>query len=464
MKYDIIFLGGGQAGIFGAYEAITKNENLKILVVDKGQMLEKRVCPKEKLGKCVQCPTCAIIYGVSGAGAFSDSKFNMDYRVGGDVHTVVGKEIVNKTIEDVVKVYNKFGFNEEPTGLKYNAVMEKIKKDCIINDIQLVDTPTMHLGTDGSRKLYTKLVNFLLEKGVEFLVGREVKELIVSDNRVQGVILNNKGQEEKYYSDNIIAGLGRSGAKMMESLCIKHNIKYENGAIDIGVRAEIPDIIMKDINENFYEAKMIYYSRNHRDKMRTFCSNPSGFIAVEKYDDFVLANGHAYKDRKSTNTNLALLCTKKFTKPFNQPFEYAQAIAKMSVMLTGGKIMVQSYSDLKQGRRSTDEKLARLNIIPTTEDYVAGDIALACPQRLLDNIMEFIEVLDKVTPGFASSDLLLYFPEIKFRSTRIEIDENMETSLKGLYAVGDSSGYGSGLNIAAVMGILAVRDVLGKLI
>lgn len=462
MNYDIIFLGGGQAGIFGAYEAIQKDPTKKILIIDKGKMLEKRICPKEKLGKCVNCPVCSIIYGVSGAGAFSDSKFNMDYRVGGDVHTITGKEIVNKTIQDVVKVYNKFGFNEEPTGLKYNAVMENIKRDCIINDIQLVDTPTMHLGTDGSRKLYGKLIEFLKEKGVEFAVERTVESLIVDDNTVKGVVIDNKGKEEKYYAPAIVAGLGRSGAKKMESLCIKHNIKFENGAIDIGVRAEIPDIIMKDINENFYEAKMIYYSRNHRDKMRTFCSNPSGFIAVEKYDDFVLANGHAYKDRKSTNTNLALLCTKKFTKPFNQPFEYAQAIAKMSAMLTGGKIMVQSYSDLKQGRRSTDEKLARLNIIPTTEDYVAGDIALACPQRLLDNIMEFIEVLDKVTPGFASSDLLLYFPEIKFRSTRIEIDKSMETSVKGLYAVGDSSGYGSGLNIAAVMGILAVRDILKK--
>lgn len=460
MKYDIIFLGGGQAGIFGAYEAIEKAPDKKILVIDKGRMLKQRVCPKENLGKCVSCPICSIIYGISGAGAFSDSKFNMDYRVGGDVHVITGKQVVNNTILDVVDVYRKFGFNEEPTGLKYNAVMEKVKRGCIENGIQLVDTPTMHLGTDGSRKLYSKLIEHLLSKGVEFVTERELESLIVEDNQVRGVIVSYKGQEEKYYSDNVVAGLGRSGAKKMMELCQKHNINYENGAIDIGVRAEIPDIIMKEINENFYEAKMIYYSRNYRDKMRTFCSNPSGFIAAEKYDDFILANGHAYKDRKSTNTNLALLCTKKFTKPFNQPFEYATAIAKMSAMLTGGKLLVQSYADLKAGRRTTDERLARLNIVPTTEDYVTGDIALACPQRLLDNIMEFIEVLDKITPGFASGDLLLYFPEIKFRSTRIEIDENMETSMKGLYAVGDSSGYGSGLNIAAVMGMLAVRNIL----
>lgn len=462
MKYDVIFLGGGQAGIFGAYEAIEKKEDLKILIIDKGRMLKQRVCPKEKLGKCVNCPICSIIYGVSGAGAFSDSKFNMDYRVGGDVHTVAGKKLVNDTIKDVVEVYRKFGFNEEPTGLKYNPTMERIKKSCIENGVQLVDTPTMHLGTDGSRKLYSQLIDYLLEKGVEFKTEREIESLIVEDNQVKGVIVTHKGETEEYYSDNIVAGMGRSGAKKMMELCQKHNIKYENGAIDIGVRAEIPDIIMKEINENFYEAKMIYYSRNYRDKMRTFCSNPSGFIAAEKYDDFILANGHAYKDRKSTNTNLALLCTKKFTEPFNQPFEYATAIAKISSMLTGGKLLVQSYADLKEGRRSTEERLERLNIVPTTEDYVAGDIALACPQRLLDNIMEFIEVLDKITPGFASRDLLLYFPEIKFRSTRLEINEHMETSMKGLYAVGDSSGYGSGLNIAAVMGMLAVRDILNK--
>lgn len=464
MKYDIIFLGGGQAGVFGAYEAIEKNNNLKILVLDKGKMLKQRVCPKEKLGNCVKCPTCSIIYGVSGAGAFSDSKFNMDYRVGGDVHILTGKNIVNETIQYIAGVYKKFGFDEKPSGLEYNQTMLDIKKRCIENNVQLVDTPTMHLGTDGSRKLYTEMVEYLLEKGVEFITERNAEDLIIENKKIKGVIVkDNKGNEESYYADNVVVGMGRSGAKKLMEMCEKNGVLYETGAVDLGVRVEIPDLIMKDINENFYEAKMIYYTSRYKDKMRTFCSNPSGFIAVEKHsDDVVLANGHAYKDKKSQNTNLALLCTKTFTEPFKQPFEYATDIARMSSMLTGGKILVQSYGDLKAGRRSTDESIARLNIIPTTEDYVAGDIALACPKRILDNIMEFIEVHDKITPGFASSDLLLYFPEIKFRSTRIGIDSNMETNIKGLYAAGDSSGYGSGLNIAAVMGILAVRDILKK--
>ena len=463
MKYDIIFLGGGQAGIFGAYEAVEKNSDLKVLVVDKGRMLKNRVCPKETLGKCVNCPTCAIIYGVSGAGAFSDSKFNMDYKVGGDVHTVTGKEVVNQTIKDVVSVYRKFGFNEEPSGLKYNTTMEEIKRRCIEHGIQLVDTPTMHLGTDGSRKLYTMLVDHLLEKGVEFATEREVEELIIEDGKIKGAVVSHKGEKETYYADNVVLGMGRSGAHKVMDLCQKHGVNYQDGAIDIGVRVEIPDIIMKEINENFYEAKMIYYTKTYNDKMRTFCSNPSGFIAAEKHAaDVILANGHAYKDKKSTNTNLALLCTKTFTKPFDQPFEYATAIANLSSMLTGGKLLMQSYGDLKLGKRSTDEKLERLNIVPTTTDYVAGDISLACPKRILDNIMEFIEAHDKITPGFASADLLLYFPEIKFRSTRMEIDKNMMTNIEGLYAAGDSSGYGSGLNIAAVMGILAVRHILTK--
>lgn len=460
-QYDILFLGGGQAGVFGAYEAAKKNPNLKIAIIDKGKMLEKRICPKEKLGYCVTCPTCAIIYGVSGAGAFSDSKFNMDYRVGGDVHTVTGKKIVNDTINYVVSIYQDFGFHEEPAGLRYNAVMEEIKRKCIENEVQLVDTPTMHLGTDGSRKLYQKMVEFLLEKKVEFIVDANIKDLLIEDNKIQGVVVERNKQEEKYFSNHVVIAVGRSGAAKMMKFANKHKIAYEVGAIDVGVRAEIPNLVMREINENFYEAKMIYYSKTYGDKIRTFCSNPGGYIAAEKYgEDVILANGHAFKDRKSENTNLALLCTKHFTEPFKEPFEYATAIARMSAMLTGGKLLVQSYRDLKQGQRSTEERMARLNIVPTTEDYVPGDISLACPKRILDNIIEFIEVHDKITPGFASGDLLLYFPEIKFRSTRLDIDENMQTSVEGLYAAGDSSGYGSGLNIAAVMGILAVRGIL----
>lgn len=461
MNYDIIFVGGGQASVFGAYEAVAKDPSKKVLIIDKGRMLKQRVCPKEKTDVCVKCPTCAIIYGVSGAGAFSDSKFNMDYRVGGDVHTVTGKQIVNDTIKYVANIYKEFGFDETPVGLTYNEKMEEIKKKCIVNNVQLVDTPTMHLGTDGSRELYTKLVDVLLEKGVEFATGADIEDLIVEENTVKGVVVSIKGEAKTYNSEKVVMGVGRSGAKKMMKLCQKHNIGYNAGAIDLGVRVEVPDVVMKDVNENFYEAKMVYYTEKYKDKMRTFCSNPSGFIAVEKHsDDVILANGHAYKNKKSTNTNLALLCTKTFTEPFDQPFEYATAIAKMSSMLTSGKILMQSYGDLKAGRRSTEERLSRLNIVPTTEDYVAGDIALACPKRILDNIIEFIEVHDKVTPGFASSDLLLYFPEIKFRSTRVVIDENMETTVKGLYSVGDSSGYGSGLNIAAVMGILAARHII----
>lgn len=460
-KYDIIFIGGGQAGVFGAYEAMLIKPEAKILIVDKGQMLKQRICPKEKLGYCVNCPTCAIIYGVSGAGAFSDSKFNMDYRVGGDVYTVVGKEKVNKTIQYVADIYKDFGFDDEPTGLTYNDEMEKIKLRCIENDIQLVDTPTMHLGTDGSRELYTKLIDKLLEKGVEFSSNTEFEDLIIEDNAIKGVVINVKGEVKEVYSDKVVSALGRSGAKKMMEMCQKHNIGYSAGSVDIGVRVEIPDVVMKTINKNFYEAKMIFYSKKYNDKVRTFCSNPSGFIAAEKHkDDIMLANGHAYKNKKSKNTNLALLCTKSFTEPFNQPFEYASSIARMSAMLTGGKLMCQSYGDLKAGRRSTEERISRLNIVPTTDDYVAGDISLACPKRILDNITEFIEAHDKVTPGFASNDLLLFFPEIKFRSTRMKLKENMETTVSGLYTAGDSSGYGSGLNIAAVMGILAVRDIL----
>ncbi|MGL4393111.1 MAG: NAD(P)/FAD-dependent oxidoreductase, partial [Fusobacteriaceae bacterium] len=380
-----------------------------------------------------------------------------------DVHTVVGKSLVNEVINYTLQIYKHFGFDEKPSGLNFNDTMDKIKRKCIENGIQLVDTPTVHLGTDGSRILYAKLIDDLLGKDVEFLTERDLISFEIAQNKsVTGVKVSHKNKDEIYYSDSIVVGVGRSGSQVFKDICLQQNIKFENGAVDLGVRVEVPDIIMKEINENFYEAKMIYYTKLYRDKMRTFCSNPSGFIAVENHSDNVmLVNGHSYKDIKSTNTNLALLCTKTFTYPFNQPYEYATSIAKMTSMLTGGKILLQSYGDLKVGRRSTDESLARLNIVPSTDDYVAGDISLACPKRILDNIIEFIEAHDRITPGFASNDLLLYFPEIKFRSTRLKIDKNMQTSVKGLYAAGDASGYGSGLNIAAVMGILAVRHILG---
>lgn len=458
--FDIIFVGAGQSAIMGAYEALRINPNLKILLIDKGLMWGDRVEAVTSKNKNILSP---IVYGVGGAGAFSDCKFNLDYRVGGDVFTVAGKQTVDLLIQYTVDLYRELGCTVEAVGGGTNAEISMIKKSCIENNVQLVDTLTMHLGTDGARDLYTLLINTLVNQGVEFAVSAEWQDLIIENNKLIGVIYSQNGETKKALGDKVVVAVGRSGASKMQEIAKNYTIDFEQGGVDVGVRAEIPDIIMQSINDNFYEAKMIYYTQQYKDKMRTFCSNPSGFIAVEKHEDgIVLANGHAYKNRKSVNTNLALLCTQSFTEPFNKPFEYAKSIARMSAMLTGGRILCQSYGDLVAHRRSTEERISRLNITPTIQDYVAGDISLACPKRILDNIIEFIEVHGKITPGFASSDLLLYFPEIKFRSVRLKIDQHMETSLKGLYAAGDSSGYGSGLNQAAVMGILAVRHILNQ--
>ncbi|MGL4394024.1 MAG: NAD(P)/FAD-dependent oxidoreductase [Brevinema sp.] len=459
-QYDIIFVGAGQSAIMGAYEALHKNPNLKVLLLDKGLMWQQRLEAVSSKNRSALSP---IVYGVGGAGAFSDCKFNLDHRVGGDVYTIVGSAIVNQKIQDIVKIYQDLGCSAEAIGGADNPEVSAIKRACIENHVQLVDTQTMHLGTDGARELYTLLIKALQDKGAVFETDAEWKDLIVENNAIQGVVYTKNDQEYKVYASNVLVAVGRSGASYMQDIARQHGIEFLQGSVDVGVRAEIPDIVMKTINENFYEAKMIYYTKSYNDKMRTFCSNPSGFIAVEDHDDgTVLANGHAYKNKKSTNTNLALLCTQTFTEPFNEPFEYAKSIAKMSAMLTGGKVLCQSYGDLMAKRRSTDERLSQLNIVPTTTNYVAGDISLACPKRILDNIIEFIEVHGKITPGFSSADLLLYFPEIKFRSVRLKIDEHMQTSLKGLYVAGDSSGYGSGLNQAAVMGMIAVDHILQK--
>lgn len=458
MSYDIIFIGAGQASLMGAYQALTQNPQCKILLIDKGLNWDERLAAADGRLKADLSP---IVYGVGGAGAFSDGKFNLDYRVGGDVHTITGKDIVDDIIGEVLSIYESLGASGQAIGLNSNAVMDKIKRRCIENRIQLVETPVVHFGTDGSRTLYTAIINFLKSHpNITFHTSAEWEDIMVKDGSVYGVSYNHEGTLKTAEAPAVIVAVGRSGADKMQGIAKKHGIASEDGGVDIGVRAEIPDVVMQDINENYYEAKMVYYTSCHNDKMRTFCSNPSGFVAVEKHESgFVLANGHAYKNKKSVNTNLALLCTQKFTQPFDQPFAYARSIAQMSAMLTGGKVLCQSYADLISGRRSTDQKLARLNIKSTCTQYVAGDISLACPKRILDNIIEFIEVHGRIAPGFASADLLLFFPEIKFRSVRVAIDENMQTSVRGLYAAGDSSGYGSGLNQAAVMGILAVRHI-----
>lgn len=461
MSYDIIYVGTGQSSIMGAYIALKANPKLKILFIDKGLMFDKRIEAVHTKNFKGLSP---IIYGVGGAGAFSDCKFNLDHRVGGDIHIVTGKEIVDDIIEETLNIYRELGCDVEPVSASINPMIDQIRKSCIENHVQLVDTATMHLGTDGARVLYSKLIDFLNSHNVVFQTEVEFLDIIKENNSIVGVVYKKGEEEKKVYAPYVVIAIGRSGASKMESIAKKYAIEFSHGSVDVGVRVETPDIIMKEINENFYEAKMVYYTKYYKDKMRTFCSNPSGFVALEKYDDgIVLANGHAYKNKKSVNTNLALLCTQSFTEPFNEPFEYAKSIARMTSMLTGGKILCQSYGDLKMGRRSTNERLSRLNIKPTLKDFVTGDISLACPKRILDNIMEFIEVHGKIAPGFASSDLLLFFPEIKFRSIRVKINENMETSLNNLYVAGDSSGYGSGLNQAAVMGIIATRDILRKL-
>ena len=461
MNYDIIYVGTGQSSIMGAYIALKENPKLKILFIDKGLMLNERI---EAVSSKSFKGLSPIIYGVGGAGAFSDCKFNLDHRVGGDIHIVTGKDIVDELIEETLNIYRELGCDVEPMNSSMNPMVDHIKKSCIENHVQLVDTATMHLGTDGARILYTKFIDFFNNYNVVFETESEFLDIIKENNSIIGVTYKKDNNEINAYSSYVVVAIGRSGASKMESIAKKYSIEFAHGGVDVGVRVEIPDIIMKDINENFYEAKMVYYTKYYKDKMRTFCSNPSGFVALEKYDDgIVLANGHAYKGKKSVNTNLALLCTQSFTEPFNEPFEYAKSIARMTSMLTGGKILCQSYGDLSVGRRSTSERLSRLNIKPTLKDFVTGDISLACPKRILDNIMEFIEVHGKITPGFASSDLLLFFPEIKFRSVRVKINDKMETSLNNLYVAGDSSGYGSGLNQAAVMGIIATRDILQKL-
>ncbi len=453
MQYDVAIIGGGISGLMIAYKLLEKKEDINIIIIERGKELEKRECPIEKRNsECINCKECSIMNGMAGAGAFSDGKFIISTEYGGKLQEIIGDlkaeqymNMANEILEDCGATKETFEVNDELESL------------CDKNGLGIRKGKVKHFGTESNLKIMGNLIKKLRLKNCKILANSIVSDV---DPRIKEIIVN---ENKKIYAKKIVFAVGRSGSEFLFNWCKKNKIKTFNNNVDLGVRVELKSTIWDKITSIAYDPKIYYKSELYKDETRMFCFNVGGKVVLENTFEIKTVNGHAYKDRKSTNTNLALLCTKKFTEPFNQPFEYATAIAKMSSMLTGGKLLVQSYIDLKAGRRSTDEKLSRLNIVPTTEDYVAGDIALACPQRLLDNIMEFIEVLDKITPGFASGDLLLYFPEIKFRSTRIEITKEMETSIKGLYAAGDSSGYGSGLNIAAVMGILAVRDILTKL-
>lgn len=462
-SYDVIIIGAGPSGIFCAYELIHAKPGLRILMVEKGRRIEERQCPKRKTKVCVGCQPCSITTGFAGAGAFSDGKLSLSPDVGGHLPEILGYEEATRLIQESDRIYLKFGADTNVYGVDKEAEIREIRKKAINANLKLIECPIRHLGTEEGYKIYSRLQEHLLEQGVEMEFNTMVKDILVEDGAAVGVVTD---KEETYRAPEIVSAVGREGADWFAHFCREKQVETEVGTVDIGVRVEVRDEVMDFLNRNLYEAKLVYHTPTFDDKVRTFCTNPSGEVATEYYDDgLAVVNGHAYKskDLKTNNTNFALLVSKNFTKPFKTPIAYGKQIAQLSNMLCDGRIMVQTFGDFRRGRRTTEERLCRNNLIPTLKDAVPGDLSLVFPHRIMVDIEEMLEALDKVTPGIASDETLLYGVEVKFYSNKVVVDSDFETNVHGLRAIGDGASVTRGLQQASANGISVARSILKRI-
>ena len=460
--YDIVIVGAGPAGIFTAIEMLRRGTKKKILIVEKGKAIEKRVCPKAKTKQCMNCKPCHITTGFSGAGAFSDGKLSLCEEVGGDLPNLIGADFAKEMIDYTDSIYLEFGADTHIEGLEHEEEKKEIRRNAIKAGLKLVDCPIRHLGTEKAQEIYYAIEQYLLRGGVEILFDTECRDLLISEDEVcHGIVIAGRGGEVRIEAKEVIVATGRRGAEWLEKLCAEHHIAHQPGTVDIGVRVEVRNEIMEKINTVLYESKLVGHPAPFKNKVRTFCQNPGGFVSQENYDHgLAVVNGHSYKDLKSSNTNLAILVSHNFSTPFNQPIEYAQKVGELTNMLGAGHILVQRFGDILDGKRTWPKELAESNVRPTLPDAEAGDITAAMPYRAMMNIINFIKAVDHVVPGFASYETLLYSPELKFYSNRVKMDENFTTSVRGLHCLGDSSGWTRGLMMASVMGVIMGRKLM----
>lgn len=462
MNKDVVIVGAGPAGIFTALEMIRKGSRQSILLVEKGQAIEHRRCPKTLTKQCVNCkPYCHITTGFSGAGAFSDGKLSLSCEVGGDLPSLIGADVAQSTIEYADGIYLEFGADEHVEGIGNTEEVKEIRKRAIAAGLRLVDCPIRHMGTEKAQGIYLGIERYLQEHGVEMLFGFACTNLLLDGDVCRGVSVSNGSISYDIHAKRTVVATGRRGADWLEHLCAEHGIDHEPGTVDIGVRVEVRNEVMEQVNKVLYESKLIGYPKPFKNKVRTFCQNPGGFVSQENYDnDLAVVNGHSYKELKSDNTNLAILCSHNFNVPFNQPIAYAQKVGELTNMLGAGHILVQRFGDILDGKRTWQKELSQSNIKPTLPDAVAGDITAAMPYRAMTNIINFIQAMDYVVPGFASIETLLYSPELKFYSNRIKMDADFNTSIRGLHCLGDSCGWTRGLMMASVMGVLMGRKIV----
>ena len=453
MKYDIIIIGAGPGGIFSAYELIKLKPSLKIAVFESGNSLENRKCPIDgnKVKSCVNCKNCSIMSGFGGAGAFSDGKYNITNDFGGTLYEYIGKNQAIELMKYVDDINMRFG--GEGTKL-YETSNSRFKKECIQYDLHLLNASVRHLGTDVNYVVLENLYNHL-KMNVDFYFNNPVDSVVAKDGGYEVVCKN-----QRYTCDKCIVSVGRSGSKWMEKICKELNIKTSSNRVDLGVRVELPANVFSHITDELYESKIVYCTKKYNDKVRTFCMNPKGAVVTENTNGIITVNGHSYNDPslQTENTNFALLVAKHFSEPFKDSNGYGESIARLSNMLGGG-VIVQRFGDLIRGRRSTPTRIEDSFIVPTLQ-ATPGDLSLVLPKRILDGIIEMIYALDKIAPGTANDDTLLYGVEVKFYNMQVEVDENLETEHKGLYIIGDGSGITHSLSHASASGVHVARAII----
>ena len=455
MNYDVIIIGAGPGGIFSAYELSKLAPELKIAVFEAGHALEKRRCPidGDKVKKCINCPSCSIMSGFGGAGAFSDGKYNITNDFGGTLYEYIGKRKATELMRYVDDINMQYG----GAGTKmYSTAGSRFKTICMQNDLHLLDASVRHLGTDINYVVLENIYAYLKDKA-DFYFDTPVEKLEKTGNGYR--LITKKGE---YESAKCIVSVGRSGSKWMEQVCGELKIPTKSNRVDIGVRVELPAEIFAHLTDELYESKIVYRTEKYGDRVRTFCMNPKGAVVSENTNGIVTVNGHSYEDpeKQTQNTNFALLVAKHFSEPFRDSNGYGESIAKLSNMLGGG-VIVQRFGDLINGRRSTPARIEESFTTPTLT-ATPGDLSLVLPKRILDGIIEMIYALDKIAPGTANEDTLLYGVEVKFYNMEVEVDENLQSKYEGLYVIGDGSGITHSLSHASASGVHVARHLAKK--
>lgn len=457
-RYDVIIIGAGPAGIFAAIELVEHKPGIKVLMLEKGKAIADRQCPSEDKGaSCTRCRPCSIVSGWGGAGAFSDGKLTLTTEFGGMLNEYISDQELQQLIRYIDDIYVRFGAPKEAHALDESRV-EDIKRRAAAADLKFVPAVIKHLGTDRCFKILQSIEQYLKPR-VDIMTMTAVKDILVKDGRVLGVRTQS---DDEYYADYVIAGPGREGAEWFQAQTRRLKLHTVNNAVDIGVRVEVPAVVMKELTDAVYESKLLYYTKSFDDKVRTFCMNPYGEVVVENNDGIKTVNGHSYADKRTDNTNFALLVSKDFTEPFKAPIEYGKYIASLANMLGEG-VLVQRLGDLLDGRRSTPDRIKKGLVTPTLKDATPGDLSLVLPYRHLMDIIEMLQALDKIAPGVYSKHTLLYGVEVKFYSARVDLSESLETKIRNLFAAGDGAGVTRGLAQASASGVVVARAILDRM-